>query len=375
MSKKIHFNAFDLQTVDKATLPHMVYNLDGIEYYVKTKKAETSDKVNGKGILKFGNYEWLIKNIWTIVLPVDCTNYMSKTYNNIYSKFTQVPDDYDSSNVTNMNSMFSDCSELLTIPILNTSKTTNMNNMFNSCNALKNIDWIIDMSACTTCDYMFNGCNNISLATFKNVNYTAIGCTDTIGFAKKIGLDSSKIKVYRKLTTTNKTMKTLYPNTYTTMISVPSTDILDTSGLKNLSNLFQGCPKLTTTPTIDTSSATNMSAAFADSPLLTSISSIDTSNVVDASYMFSECTTLATVPELKTNKMIDMSNMFGACKKLPAKFPWAIDCSSVTTADAVSEMFIDSSVKEVTFKNVKESIKVDFNADCLGTQVTKINFI
>ena len=39
----------------------------------------------------------------------------------------------DTSNVTNMNSMFGNCKKLTTIPLLNTSNVTNMNSMFQFC--------------------------------------------------------------------------------------------------------------------------------------------------------------------------------------------------------------------------------------------------
>ena len=39
----------------------------------------------------------------------------------------------DTSNVTNMNSMFGNCKKLTTIPLLNTSKVTSMGSMFQYC--------------------------------------------------------------------------------------------------------------------------------------------------------------------------------------------------------------------------------------------------
>src|SRR5574344_2189732 len=93
LSKKIHFNNFDLPTVEKTVLPHMVYNLDGNEYYVKTKKAESSDKKVGVGCLKFGDYEWLIKNSWGFLLPADCTDYMQKNYYSTFQTMTVLPNE------------------------------------------------------------------------------------------------------------------------------------------------------------------------------------------------------------------------------------------------------------------------------------------
>lgn len=48
----------------------------------------------------------------------------------------------DTANVTNMNYMFQNCSNLISVPQLNTSKVTNMSSMFNYCNNLEEIHMI-----------------------------------------------------------------------------------------------------------------------------------------------------------------------------------------------------------------------------------------
>ena len=59
---------------------------------------------------------------------------MSNMFSNC-SKLTAIPQ-LDTSNVTSMYSMFSNCSKLTTIPQLDTSKVHNMSNMFYSCSKL-----------------------------------------------------------------------------------------------------------------------------------------------------------------------------------------------------------------------------------------------
>lgn len=58
----------------------------------------------------------------------------------------------DTSNTTNMDSMFRDCTSLITIPLLDTSKVTNMYSMFNGCERLESIPKL-DVSS-LTCDYL-----------------------------------------------------------------------------------------------------------------------------------------------------------------------------------------------------------------------------
>ena len=67
----------------------------------------------------------------------------------------------DTSNVTNMNSMFGDCTSLITIPLLDTSNVTDMRYMFQDCTSLTAIP-LLDTSKVTNMRYMFYGCTNLT---------------------------------------------------------------------------------------------------------------------------------------------------------------------------------------------------------------------
>jgi hypothetical protein len=43
----------------------MTYALSDGEYYVQTIKADSTNKVNGTGCMKFNGFEWLIKDVWS----------------------------------------------------------------------------------------------------------------------------------------------------------------------------------------------------------------------------------------------------------------------------------------------------------------------
>ena len=62
----------------------------------------------------------------------------------------------DTSNVTNMNSMFRDCYNLVTIPLLNTSKVTNMTYMFGQCSKLSNESLNNILAMCTNATLITN---------------------------------------------------------------------------------------------------------------------------------------------------------------------------------------------------------------------------
>ena len=73
----------------------------------------------------------------------------------------------DTSNVTNMKDMFSNCSNLTTIPLIHTSSVTDMSYMFEDCSKLTTISQL-DTSSVTTMYNMFYNCTN--LTTIPQIN-------------------------------------------------------------------------------------------------------------------------------------------------------------------------------------------------------------
>ena len=68
----------------------------------------------------------------------------------------------DTKNVTDMHSMFYECSSLATIPQLDTSKVTNMNSMFFVCSKLTTIPQL-DTSNVTDMGSMFSICSSLTV--------------------------------------------------------------------------------------------------------------------------------------------------------------------------------------------------------------------
>ena len=94
----------------------------------------------------------------------------TKTGFNGYRKLLAIPL-LDTSNATNMGSMFSSCYSLTTIPLLDTSKVNIMNNMFSSCSSLTTIP-LLDTSKVTSMTYMFYDCS--SLTTIPKLNASKV---------------------------------------------------------------------------------------------------------------------------------------------------------------------------------------------------------
>ena len=139
----------------------------------------------------------------------------------------------DTSAVTNMSSMFYNCTSLTTISQLDTSAVTNMGSMFYNCTSLTTIP-LLDTSKVT------------------NMNSMLCGCT-----------------------------------------SLTTIPLLDTSKVTNMNSMFSVCTSLTEIPLIDTSKVTSMSYMFSGCTSLTEIPLIDTSKVTSMDRMFKNCTSLS----------------------------------------------------------------------------------
>ena len=132
----------------------------------------------------------------------------------------------DTSQVTSMGYMFSNCSSLASIPALDTSQVTSMYSVFNGCTRLISIP-ALDTSKVTNMGHMFSGCSKLT--------------------------------------------------------SIPA---LDTSQVTRTDSMFSGCSGLASIPALDTSKVTNMSQMFSGCTSLTSIESIDFSSCTSTSGMF-----------------------------------------------------------------------------------------
>lgn len=134
----------------------------------------------------------------------------------------------DTENVTNMANMFSNCTNLTTIPQLNTSNVTSMFGMFQNCSKLMTIPQL-DTSNVTSMGSMFTSCK--SLTTIPQMN------------TSKVETMNSMFNSCKELTIVK----------------------LDTSNVRDMQQMFYNCSKLTT---IDIThmiiNYTNKSANFAN---------------------------------------------------------------------------------------------------------------
>lgn len=175
----------------------------------------------------------------------------------------------NTSNVTEMHSMFDGCSRLTSIDVshFNTSNVTNMDEMFSNCQLLETLD--VSNFNTSKVEYMagmFIGCYNLTLLDVSHFN---------------------------------------------------------TSNVVSLSSMFGYCRSLTSIDVshFNTSKVSSMLGMFLECSSLTSLdlSSFDTSNVTLTRGMFANCSNLTTIyvsSSWSTGSITQSEEMFTGCEKL-----------------------------------------------------------
>lgn len=162
----------------------------------------------------------------------------------------------NTTNITNMESMFSGADKLTSVALFDTSNVTNMTRMFHACKTLPAIP-LFDTSSVTNMHGMFETCELIT--------------------------------------------------------SIP---LFNTSNVIDMAFMFGHCLALTTVPLFDTSNVTDMQAMFHYCESLINIPLFDTSKVTNMSSMFNRCISIKSIPLFNTSKVTNMNYMFALCYKV-----------------------------------------------------------
>ena len=213
---------------------------------------------------------------------------------------------FNTSKVTDMSSMFEGCYAVTGLPVgdFKTSKVTNMDRVFTECKALTSLDvsgW--DTSTVTTMSGTFSYCGALT----NDLNLT--------------GWDTSKVKNMNGMFRYCKKLTSLDLSGF------------NTAQVTDMGYMFESCSTL---PSVDvskfnTAKVTNMEAMFSACDGLTSLnlSGFNTAQVTDMSNMFGACANLTSVnvSSFDTSRVTDMENMFSCCYKLAS-----LDVSQFNTA-------------------------------------------
>jgi len=213
---------------------------------------------------------------------------------------------FDTSSVTNMQSMFDNCHSIYRIPKYNTSNVTNMLGMFQSCFSLQELP-LFDTSAVTDAYYMFQSCK--SLKKIPEFNFSSLTNSYMI-FNDCQALVSVRLTVSSALTYAASMFQSC-----TALQSVTFTG--DTSGLTNIGSMFAYCYSLKTAPYFDTSSVTEMGSMFYECRTLVNVPIYDTGSCTSFGSMFRHCFKLKRAPEfVDTSNVTIFGYMFESCYSL-----------------------------------------------------------
>lgn len=201
------------------------------------------------------------------------------------STFTEVPDIFDFSDVTDMSYMFSYCGNLQTISSLDTSKATDMLRMFTYCSNLQTIPQL-DTSQVTSMNLMFNGCS--SLKTIPQLDTTNVRNMSQM-FKDCQGLDEN---LHLELNTPNLTdVTSLFARTPVRNVTDAIT-ILNNSSLTDMTEI----QALWNEHTWDFSNVTSTRMMFYECPNISSAFFHNLKTSLDISYLTESTTTTEITP-------------------------------------------------------------------------------
>ena len=241
---------------------------------------------------------------------------------------------WDTSKVTDMSVMFNECVNLTNLDVshFNTSQVTNMSGMFVHCDNLSSLDVShFDTSRVTNMSGMFDNCENLTNLDVSNWDTSKV--TDmSVMFQECVSLTSLDVSNWDTSKVTDMAWM------FVDCVSLRNLDVshFNTSQVTDMAWMFDGCANLTSLDLshFDTSRVIDMSFMFGDCKNLTSLdlSHFDTSQVTDMAWMFSNCSSLTNLDlsHFDTSRVIDMSSMFGDCKNLTSLDLSHFDTSQVT---------------------------------------------
>ena len=248
---------------------------------------------------------------------------------------------FETSNVTNMSSLFWGCSKLTNLDLSNfdTANVIDMSCMFGNCTNLTNLNVTgFNTDKVQTMAYMFYNCSNLidlDISSFtagylRNTDYMFSAC------GRITNLDLSHFE------TDLHNMYGMFEN----CSSLTSLDLhgFRTSEVAYMSFVFEGCSSLKSLDlsNFDTGNVLSMEFMFAGCKNLTNLDlgSFNTAKVTDMFGMFSDCFDLESInlKSFNTENVTNFSGLFDGCIKLKN-----LDVSNFNTGNVtnMSDMFRD----------------------------------
>ena len=287
-------------------------------------------------------------------------------------------ENFDTSEVTDIEAMFYGCKSLQSLPDIskwNTTNFTKISSLFGCCSNLKSLPDISkwDTSKVKNMEGIFMGCSSllslpdISKWNTKNVEYMAFifgeaykgGCSSLIELPDISKWDTTKVF----------DIKYCFAKC-SSLISLPNIGKWNMKNVRDISGMFLECSSLIKCPDIskwDINNVIDMKFLFYKCSKLGELSDISqwkTNNVTDITKLFFECSSLLIIPDISnwnTSNITKMSGIFCGCKQLlelPDISKW--DTKNVTD---ISLMFSGceqlQTIPDISIWNMKKIIKKD----------------
>ena len=231
----------------------------------------------------------------------------------------------DTSNVTDMNSMFNGCSSLTTLDLssINTSKVTTMTEMFSGCSSLTSLNLSdLNMKKLQYVAHMFYDCSSLKdvfisqeVTLNRLTNNLSKGDISYIPKTATIHYNGVEYKWQTsKWTISNSNVPVLYGEAVDKSKALPTITLNDEANTPKLYTPFNIFHLETWSNAAPTSILINNKSNIKTLNKM----NLDTSNITDMSNLFNGCSSLTTLDLSKWNisNVTNMQNMFLGCSSL-----------------------------------------------------------
>ena len=247
---------------------------------------------------------------------------------------------FDMGQATAVGFLFSDCSSLESIKLPNSltmKSVSDMSGVFSGCSSLKSIDISrFDTSRVTNMRFLFSDCSALTSIAFPASFKTSLVENMYGMFSGCASLKSIDLSMF------DTSRVTSVAGMFEKCSSLDSLDLskFDTSKVTDMECMFNGCSSLKSIQfpvAFTTSWVTDMGNMLQDCSSLESIdlSKFDTSKVTSMDYMFSGCSSLTSIAfpaSFKTSLVENMYGMFSGCASLEALDLSRFDMAKVDAA-------------------------------------------
>ena len=271
---------------------------------------------------------------------------------------------FNTSKTTNMSSMFSECNSLEYLDLSNfdTSNVIYMNSMFSSCSSLKNLNVSsLDTSNVTTMNFMFSSCKSLESLDLSNFNTSKVTTMNSMFF-------SCTNLISLNLSSFNTSNVTDIRSMFWLCENIKNLDLsnFDVSSLKGdaLYQTFDACYNLEyldLTGWQITNKVTSLFATFYECHSLKNLdlSTWDTSGVTSMDRTFYNCNSLKTLNlnGWDTSKVTTMFWMLQKCKSLENLDLSSFNFSGITNGNILTFNGC-SSLKSVIFGKNIDTLKI-----------------